>query len=166
MISRIYPAVFLFATLTLFSCDKEEEPQMNEVDRMIEEVREVTSAYRSHEAALEAGWNTDLSGCVAHPEEGGMGHHFARMEFLDGRVNHLEPQVLLYVNDGSGNMEFLGVEYIVPFEIHPEDAEPPMLFGREFHQNHEQQIWALHVWTEKENPKGIFYDWNPNVTCN
>lgn len=152
--------------LSLLSCDKEEEQDGNEVEVMIEEVRAVTRAYESHEAALEAGWNTDLSGCVVHPEEGGMGHHFARLDFLDGRVNHLEPQVLLYAGDGSGNMEFLGVEYIVPFEILPEDSEPPMLFGQHFHKNHELQLWALHVWTEKENPKGIFSDWNPEVNCN
>src|SRR5690554_2724884 len=119
---KTYLILLVFATVALLSCDKEEEVEINEVDKMIEEVRDVTRAYKSHEAALEAGWNTDLSGCVEHPEEGGMGHHFGRLEYLDGRVNHLQPQVLLYAGDGNGNMEFLGVEYIVPFEVLSEDA--------------------------------------------
>lgn len=159
-------AIFLIFTCVLFSCDKDEELQTDEVAEMIKEVKEITEAYKSHDAALEAGWDTDLSGCVVHPTEGGMGHHFGRLEFLDGRINHLEPQVLLFGADENGNMEFYGVEYIVPFAIHPADAEPPVLFGQEYHPNHEQEFWALHVWTEKENPKGMFNDWNPNVSCN
>jgi len=156
---------FLIPALVLFSCSKDNDSQTDKTAEMIKEVRETTNTYKSHAAALDAGWDTDLSGCVAHPTEGGMGHHFGRLEFLDGRINHLEPQVLLYGTDDNGNMEFYGVEYIVPFAIHPADAEPPVLFGHEFHPNHEQQIWALHVWTEKENPKGMFNDWNPHVKC-
>jgi hypothetical protein len=95
-----------------------------------------------------------------------MGYHFGRMEYFDGRVNHLEPQVLLYNQDENEEWEFLGVEYIVPFAIHPADAEPPMLFNQHFHPNPNLEFWALHVWTEKENPSGIFNDWNPNVSCN
>lgn len=158
--------VLIFLTFVLYSCNKDEEPQIKVVDEMIEEVREVTFSYKSHNVALEAGWDTDLSGCIEHPTEGGIGHHFARMEYLDGRINHLEPQVLLFGADTDGNMEFFGVEYIVSFDILPEDADPPTLFDQSFHPNHEQGFWALHVWTEKENPKGIFYDWNPNVSCN
>lgn len=85
---------------------------------------------------------------------------------IDGRVKHLEPQVLLYNQNENEEWEFLGVKYIVPFAIHPADAEPPMLFNQQFHQNPDLEIWALHLWTEKENPNGIFYDWNPNVSCN
>lgn len=157
--------IYIFTGLALFACNKDEEPEIDEIAEMIEEVRAATQTFKSHEVALEAGWDTDLSGCVEHPTEGGMGHHFARLEFLDGRVNHLQPQVLLFGSDAEGNMEFLGVEYIVPFAVHPENEEPPVLFDQPFHANHELQFWALHVWTEKENPKGIFYDWNPNVTC-
>lgn len=159
-------AILIALVFAFISCTDDEEPEVNEVAQMIEEVRAATQPFKSHSVAVEAGWDTDLSGCVAHPTEGGMGHHFGRLEFLDGRINHLEPQVLLFGADENGNMEFYGVEYIVPFAIHPEDAEPPTLFDQHFHPNHEQEFWALHVWTEKENPKGMFYDWNPNVSCN
>lgn len=141
------------------SCD-------NWINYLINQVRTETAAYVDFNTATNAGWDTDLSGCVEHPSEGGMGHHFARLEYMDGRVNHLEPQVLLFNPDENDEMEFLGVEYIVPYAIHPADAEPPMLFNQQFHQNEQLEIWALHVWTETENPNGIFYDWNPNVSCN
>jgi hypothetical protein len=146
------------------SCSKDEEEQ-DQVEQMIEEVRELTRDFHDISVAMEAGWAVDLSGCVFHPEEGGMGHHFGRLDYIDGRVNHLEPQILLYEPREDGSFAFIGVEYIVPFEILPADSEAPVLFGQEFHQNPHLNLWALHVWTERENPKGIFYDWNPNVSC-
>ena len=147
-----------------FACSKDEEEQ-NLVDQIIEEVRDLTSNYHDIEQAIAAGWAVDLSGCVAHPTEGGMGHHFGRLEYIDGRVNHLEPQILLYEPQADGSYEFVGVEYIVPFEILPADAEAPELFEQQFHPNPQLNLWALHVWTERENTRGMFYDWNPNVSC-
>ncbi len=148
--------------------DQPENPQPTQeetIAAMIDEVREATASYHDYEAGKDAGWNLQLSDCVAHPELGGMGFHYGRMEYMDGRVNYLEPQVLLYAPAGEEEMEFVGVEYIVPFEILPEDSEPPVLFFHEFRKNPMQEIWALHVWTEKHNPSGMFADWNPDVSC-
>jgi hypothetical protein len=150
--------------IILVSCAKDEEEQ-DIVAQKIEEVRELTRDFHDISVAMEAGWAVDLSGCVFHPEEGGMGHHFGRLEYIDGRVNHLEPQILLYEPREDGSFAFIGVEYIVPFEILPAGSEAPVLFGHQFHPNHNLNLWALHVWTERENPKGMFYDWNPNVSC-
>jgi len=160
----------LFCTFQFSSCTKDDDemddPTEQEIiDELISEVRSLTAAFHDINKAIEAGWANDLSGCVAHPTEGGMGHHYARMEYIDGRVNHLEPQILLYESHLDGTYEFLGVEYIVPFAILPADADPPELFFHKFHANPALELWALHVWTEKENPKGMFYDWNPNVIC-
>ncbi len=161
-------AVMMCITLTISSCSdsksSNDEDKMN-IEIKIEEVRELTEAFHNFEQAMAAGWSVDLSGCVEHPEEGGMGHHFARPDYLDGRVNHLQPQILLYEPMADGSYAFVGVEYVVPFTILSPDAEAPELFGHHFHQNHHQGIWALHVWTEKENPRGMFFDWNPSVSC-
>jgi hypothetical protein len=40
-----------------------------------------------------------------------------------------------------------------------------MLFGQDFKHNDTFGIWALHAWVWKDNPSGIFADWNPRVTC-
>ncbi len=164
------PAIITLVLLSsslVVSCDKQEGDDAIPVnlEQLITEVKELTKDFHDIETAIAAGWSVDLSGCVEHPEEGGMGHHFGRPEFMDGRVNHLEPQVLLYEPEANGGYKFLGVEYIVPFSELPADAEAPELFGHKFHPNHELEIWALHVWTERENPKGMFYDWNPGVSC-
>lgn len=157
--------LFLFLISGISCSDDSTSEKVDETEVMIEEVRELIQGYHDFDEAVSAGWEVDMSGCVEHPEEGGMGHHFGRPEYIDGRTNHLEPQILLFEPLENGGFELLGVEYIIPFDILPSDSEPPPLFDQNYHQNHELNIWALHVWTERENPKGMFYDWNPNVSC-
>jgi hypothetical protein len=62
-------------------------------------------------------------------------------------------------------MEFVAVEYVIPFSIRGTEQPPPVLFGHEFKQNHTFDLWALHAWVGRDNPSGTFADWNPNVTC-
>lgn len=159
--------ILILSSLLFTACSNStsSENNDNEIDELITEVQNTTASFHDIDNAIEAGWSEDISECVEHPEEGGMGHHYARLEFFDGRTNHLEPQVMLYEPLENGGFEFIGVEYIVPFDVLPPNSEPPVLFGEEYRQNHEQEIWALHVWTEKENPSGLFADFNPNVSC-
>jgi len=42
---------------------------------------------------------------------------------------------------------------------------PPVLFGHEFLRNDVFQLWGLHAWVWKDNPSGMFANWNPRVTC-
>lgn len=166
--TKIVCLLIIYVTIVaaMISCSEStSNEEVNEIDIMIDEVRELTQNLRTLESAAEAGWVADLSGCVEHPQEGGMGHHIARPEFIDGRINHLQPQVLLFEPLDGGGAELVGVEYIIPFEILSETASAPELFDQLYHQNHEQGIWALHVWTEKENPAGMFSDFNPEVSC-
>jgi hypothetical protein len=59
------------------------------------------------------------------------------------------------------------VEYIVPAE--PWDAAghatPPTVLGQTFHLNPALGVYVLHVWIWRNNPAGIFEDWNPQITC-
>lgn len=157
--------IFIMSIVIIACSNSTSSDDDDEIEVMLTEVRNAVSSYKNFEAGVAAGWGADISGCIEHPEEGGMGYHFARMEYFDGRINHVQPQVLLYEPTENGGFELVGVEYIIPFEILSDDSEAPELFGQQYHRNHELGIWALHVWTEKENPKGMFYDWNPDVTC-
>ena len=57
--------------------------------------------------------------------------------------------------------EFLGV-HCVPAHA----ARLAELFGgQKFKQNDTFQLWGLHAWVWKDNPSGMFADWNPRVTC-
>lgn len=125
-----------------------------------------TAAFSSYDVARAAGWNAVISECVESPA-GAMGYHVANMEALDGapfELSLLRPEVLLYVPLQDGSMEFLGVEYIVPYT--PDNASnPPEILGQQLQYNPHQDIWALHVWTERHNPDGIFAPFNPDVSC-
>lgn len=165
---RVLMVLGIFSLPLFFmSCSNDDSPSQNEtIDSMLSEVRKVTSGLSSKSKAEKAGWKTAISDCVEHPTEGGMGYHIAKMEYMDGRVNHKEPQVLLFASTTDGDeLELVGVEYIVPFSILPSTEKAPELFFQKFHKNEAQKIWALHVWTDLENPKGTFYDWNPKVSC-
>lgn len=129
-------------------------------------LEKATAPFASYDVAQAAGWNATISPCVESPA-GGMGYHVANMAALNGapfELNLLRPEVLLYAPMADGSMEFVGVEYIVPWT--PDNAStPPTMLGQELQFNEHQQIWALHVWIEKHNPDGIFAPFNPEVSC-
>ena len=76
-----------------------------------------------------------------------------------------EPELLLYEPEKNGRLRLVAVEYIIPYTFHSRDAAPPELFGQKFIQNDVFQLWGLHAWVWKENPSGIFANWNPRVNC-
>jgi hypothetical protein len=137
------------------------------VDRELAAVRRVTAPLHRIEVANERGWDLEVTGCVEHPTEGGMGYHIGNMTyFLNGEANPLEPEVLLYEPGPSGEMRLVGVEYIVPFFAwDPDVNDPPQLFGRDMNRNDMLEQFDLHVWLWKHNPNGVFADWNPRVSC-
>lgn len=148
-------------------CTGEPDPdELNEeILAQLDALRMATFAFHSFDVAGAAGWDTAISPCVESPM-GGMGYHIANMSQLTngGHLSLLRPEVLLYAPTEDGSMEFLGVEYIIPADDWPHD-HPPEFLGQHLHYNPVQDIWALHVWTARHNPDGIFEDWNPTVTC-
>jgi len=95
---------------------------------------------------------------------GGMGYHYVNTALLDGTVDVSTPEALMYEPEANGQLRLVGVEYVIPENEWTSTTTKPMLFGREFTLN-PFGLWALHVWAWKDNPSGIFADWNPRVTC-
>ena len=139
-------------------------PITGEVQRQVAELRARTAAFHRFEAAAAAGWGTQITGCFANPALGGMGFHYGNVALIDGTVDVLEPELLLYEPERNGRLRLVAVEYIVPFTAWT-GATPPELYGQSFHRNEGFGIWVLHVWHMRENPNGIFADWNPKVSC-
>lgn len=137
----------------------------DDLDAAIDQLRLGTVAFHSIDVAAAAGWNSEISECVESPA-GGMGYHIANIDHLadGGKLRLLQPEVLLYAPTADGSMAFLGVEYIIPAEDWPH-AEAPEFLGRELHFNPVLGIWALHVWSARPNPDGLFADFNPDVDC-
>ena len=126
-------------------------------------LRRVTAPFHDFGKAVAAGWSTQITPCMAGPD-GGMGFHYGNTALIDGSVRVEEPELLLYEPEANGRLRLVAVEYIVPLSAWT-SPEPPRLFGQDFHVNAAFQIWALHAWVWKDNPSGMFADWNPQVTC-
>lgn len=135
-----------------------------DVARQVAGLRALTARFHDFDTAEEAGWGAQITGCMSDPQLGGMGFHYGNPALIDGQVDVLEPELLVYEPRKNGKLRLVAVEYIVPFTAWTA-AEPPQLYGQSFHRNEAFGIWALHVWHFRNNPRGLFADWNPNVTC-
>jgi hypothetical protein len=128
-------------------------------------VRRATAAYRRLDEAVAAGYARFVTQCIQHPRHGVMGFHHVNRALMDDRVELERPEILLYSRAENGEYQLNGVEYIVPFSVRERSAEPPRVMGQALKPSDELQLWYLHVWVWKENPAGLFADWNPAVRC-
>ena len=124
-----------------------------------------TAGYQDVATAEAAGYASSLDtlGCFTDPELGGMGLHYIDESLMDDQVDLGEPEALVYELDANGDITGLVAhEYIVPIDAWTETT-PPQLFGMDFHQHPTLPLWVLHAWLWKDNPTGMFQDWNPAV---
>ena len=120
--------------------------------------------YERFERAIEDGFDTQLTGCMVMPPDGGMGFHYGKGSIIDAIPDPAAPEVLLYQPLKGGKKRLVGVEFIVPFTAWTE-PEPPVLYGQVMRPNDVFGLWTLHVWLFKHNRNGLFADWNPAVRC-
>jgi hypothetical protein len=133
------------------------------------EVRAATKHLQSPENALKAGWELvpGLDHCFENPGVGAMGYHYINTKMLDAKLNRALPEAMVFATGPDGKLDFVAVEYIVPIQAW-EDAKlegVPQLHGHEFHRNDNLGVYVLHAWIGKDNPAGLFEDWNPLVSC-
>lgn len=133
-----------------------------ELNRSLASLRAATANLHNFEKADLP--EPPLTPCWYFTGRGGMGYHYANPAgLIDGTVEALAPEALLYEPSPGGKLKFVAVEYLVPTAAWNE-ADPPSVFGVPFHDNG-AGLWILHVWHFKHNPAGIFQDWNPTVSC-
>ena len=138
---------------------------------LVDEVRRATQAYQDPAVATAAGYAPFL-GCVSGPQEGAMGTHYVNGDLVgDGVIEAARPEALMY-EERNGRLRLVGVEYIVIAAAwDAANATPPTLLGQAFHYTGSPNrygipaFYALHVWAWKQNPHGMFVDWNPHVSC-
>ncbi len=128
-------------------------------------LRESLAPYASLALAKAAGYNTAITDCMSNGDEGAMGIHYAKTGLIDGVADSLHPEALIYEPGSNGEASLVGVEFIVPFAVLSKQLPPPVLFGQKFSPNDVFGVWALHVWTHRANPSGVFATWNPRVHC-
>lgn len=124
-----------------------------------------TAGFQDVAVAEEAGYasSIDTLGCFQSPGQGGMGLHHIDDTLLDATLDITKPEALVYELDASGQVAGLVAhEYIVPVDAwHSKRA--PKLFGMPLHRHPTLPLWVLHTWLWKDNPGGVFQDWNPAV---
>jgi hypothetical protein len=136
------------------------------------ELREVTARFHTLEAAVQAGYDAQITPCWAHHSAGAMGYHYGDTNLFDATADLLKPELLIYEPQAGGHMRLVGMEYLVPQAAwqsaghdlnDPNDV--PQLLGRNFTPHSFLPIFKLHIWLWQNNPSGTFADWNPSVSC-
>ena len=147
------------ALLTLGATDETELAQL----------RAATAEFHRPEAAQVAGYNLvpGLDHCFDNAGVGGMGYHYINVSILDTTVELTRPEAMVYTPGPDGILQLGAVEYVVPAAAWDAEGHTslPRLFGRSFHLNQALGVYVLHAWAWKNNPSGMFEDWNPNVSC-
>ena len=168
------------------------EPTLDEVRAATERFRDVSIAMT--EGYIREPTNTcETADMMGRPiSDGAMGIHFLRPDLLgisappnprvDGNGTHtdfLKPGVLIYEPQADGTLTLVAVENLVftkswhaaghagpprfqgvEFDLMTDDPKTPVDEAHMFEPHYDR-----HVWLYRENPKGMFAPFNPNVTC-
>lgn len=158
--------------LTPFVLAQQKQPgEQGDQSKLVEIVRKATKQYEDVNRATAAGYSP-LFGCVSGSDHGAMGIHYVKGSLLNGTVDATKPQALIYEPLSNGDLQLVGVEFIVDaatwLKTH---SAPPVLEGQVFlyidapNRFTIPAFFELHVWAWRPNPQGPFVDWNDHVSC-
>jgi hypothetical protein len=101
--------------------------------------------------ATAASGRVDLHLCFDH-----MGQHFAdATTFFDGKLDPVDPEAMVYADDGTGRRRLVAVEWV--------SDQPGEVMNIPLHFNPAVDLWVLHAWVWSPNPSGMFADMNPRI---
>jgi len=187
---RVMMLSSIAVAITLAACDSPTDtPSVND---QVEEVRRLTEPFKSIPAAQAAGytvWSPDPAAAGAtcpSSAEGKMGYHLVNVGLRgspdnpaqgDAVIEYQQPEMLLYEKRADGQLNLVGIEYIVFKDawelVHGAGAAPPQVFEQPLPASKhafapggpEIEHYELHVWLHSQNPNGMFSHWNPNISC-
>lgn len=135
-----------------------------QVNQGVAAVRRVTARYQDIEVARAAGYTEQYPEGCAESQEGAQAFHWMNPGLVDGEVDLLQPELLMYEPQADGSMQLVGVDYVIPFDQWT-GVEAPTVLGVPMARNEPLGVWALHIWSWRPNPSGMFAPWNPGVSC-
>ncbi len=137
-----------------------------------------TEAYADVDAAAAAGYGLPPDGplheCISSLDDtGAMGLHYINGDLVgDIELDPATPEALVYEPAADGSLTLVALEYVVFAEAWDEaHDEAPMLFDQMLMLTDEPNryelpaFYALHVWIWKDNPSGLYANFNPDVIC-
>jgi hypothetical protein len=168
------------------------EPSLDQVKKATERFRDVKVALK--EGYVRDPLNMcDTAEMMGRPAKlGAMGIHFFRPDLLgitappnprvDGNGTHTDftkPGILIYEPQADGSLELVAVENLVfQKSWHAAgNAKPPTFQGVEYDTMQDDPATRVdeahlfephydrHVWIYRDNPNGVFAQFNPDVNC-
>jgi hypothetical protein len=151
-------------------------PQQHELTQsqgaLLTIVRQATERFKDVAVAQAEGYALQF-GCVSGDDFGAMGLHYINGPLVNGGVvDAMHPQIVIYEPASDGSLRLIGADYLVLADAWNANHEgPPELMGQLFHLFPSPNrfglpaFYTLHVWAWKDNPKGAFVNWHPNVSC-
>jgi hypothetical protein len=168
------------------------EPTIAQVRAAVEKYRDVKVALAEGYIADPSGM-CETAAIMGKPAKlGAMGVHYFRPDLLgitappnprvDGTGTYTDfhkPAVLLYEPEADGSLQLVGAENLV-FEkawTAAGHSAPPSFHGVPYNHMVDDPATKIdeahgfmphydrHVWVMRDNPNGVFAQYNPNVTC-
>lgn len=139
----------------------------------LNEVRAATDAFHNLDLAMAAGYESFYL-CTDKTRTGAMGQHYVKGDLVgDPALDRLRPEVLVYEPRSDGGYQLVAVEYVVLKDAwhKANGSKAPRLFGRRLalvsapNRYGLPDFYEIHAWVWKANPRGMFDDWDPKVSC-
>ena len=131
----------------------------------IPDVRAATAKYKDISAALADGYAFFYM-CTEQPGVGTMGQHLLNGELVSNdAIDPLRPEVLVYQPTRRGGYRLVGVEYVTFQAGQTVLGQSMNTVPATNRYGVPAQFYAKHAWIWQANPKGLFADWNPSLTC-
>jgi hypothetical protein len=177
LLALILPALLLLAGATSAAAQPDMLHHGHKQSHDLRAARDATEKFRKLAVATDKGYALlkDAAGiaCIDNPGVGAMGIHYANGKLVgDGKIRATTPDVLVYQPLANGRMRLVALEYVVfQADWDAKHAKAPRLFGQKFelldagNRYGLPPFYELHAWIWKHNPRGLFDDWNPRVSC-
>jgi hypothetical protein len=97
-----------------------------------------------------------------------MGIHYLNGDLIaDPALDFRKPEILLYEPQADGALRLVAIEYFV---LDTGRDAAPRILGHSFqgpmtHGGTGPSHYDLHGWTVKGNPRSLFAQYNPSVSC-
>jgi hypothetical protein len=146
--------------------------QQRNAGALVKIVRDSTERFKDVSEAEKEGYALQF-GCVSGDDFGAMGLHYVNGALVNsGVLDATRPQIVIYEATPSGGRRLIGADYLLIADAwNSTHSGPPELMGQSFHLFTSPNrfglpaFYTLHVWAWKQNPKGAFVNWHPNVSC-
>jgi hypothetical protein len=148
------------------------QEQRNNANALVKIVRQSTERFKDVSVAEAEGYALQF-GCVSGDDFGAMGLHYVNGTLVkSGILDATRPQIVIYEAQPNGSLKLIGADYLLMADPwNAAHTSPPELMGQSFHLFTSPNrfglpaFYTLHVWAWKDNPKGAFVNWHPDVSC-